>query len=595
VEEAMEKSPGETWTPNSLKFVREVLLEELEIEKREDKDLSRSRTLEVEVKCKDGSTAWTEAKVSFLRDQSGNPIGIIGVTRDISERRKAEEALQQSEERYRSLVENTIYGFFIHEIPSGRFLFFNQRACELFGYTVKEGLELTVWDVLSPEDHEHIKERVQARTEGKKLGPDIQTYTALRKDTSAFRLEVSSSLITFQGKPAVQGVFRDVTEQERFEEQLKRAQKMEAIGTLAGGIAHDFNNLLMGIQGRTSLLLTSTDSSHSYFKHLKGIEEYVKSATELTRQLLGLARGGKYEVKPIGLNELIKNQNKMFGRTRKEINIQERFEENLWTVEVDQGQIEQVLLNIYVNAWHAMSGGGELYIHTENIVIDEEYGKSYLVEPGNYVKISITDTGIGMDEETQKKIFDPFFTTKEVGRGTGLGLASAYGIIKNHNGFINVYSEKGEGATFEIYLPASEKEAVKIKEIDGELLTGTETVLLVDDEDLIIDVGHEMVENLGYEALVAKSGKEAIEKYQNNRDKIDMVILDMIMPDMGGGEVYDRLKEINPSIKVLLSSGYSINGQATEILERGCNGFIQKPFNMADLSRKIREVLDQDQ
>jgi two-component system cell cycle sensor histidine kinase/response regulator CckA len=249
---------------------------------------------------------------------------------------------------------------------------------------------------------------------------------------------------------------------------------------------------------------------------------------------------------------------------------------------------------LYVNSYHAMPGGGGLYIQTENIVIDEFFNRPYHVEPGKYVKISVTDTGIGMDKATQQRIFDPFFTTKEMGRGTGLGLASAYGIIKNHSGFIDVYSEEGEGTTFNIYLPASEKEVVKEKKSQEEVLKGAETTLLVDDEDMIIEVGQGVIKKLGYKVLTAKSGKEAIEIYKKNHDRIDLVILDMIMPEMGGGETYDKLKEINPDIKVLLSSGYSIDGQATEILERGCNGFIQKPFNMADLSKKIREILDKD-
>jgi CheY-like chemotaxis protein len=282
----------------------------------------------------------------------------------------------------------------------------------------------------------------------------------------------------------------------------------------------------------------------------------------------------------------------MFGRTRKEISIREKHEENLWAVEVDQGQIEQALMNLYINAFEAMPGGGDLYVQTENIIIDENYIKPYMVEPGKYIKISVTDTGVGMDKATQQRIFEPFFTTREMGRGTGLGLASAYGIVKNHDGFINVYSEKGKGTTFNIYFPASKKKIVKDKKIHEELLRGTETVLLVDDEDMIIDVGQDVLELLGYEVLPAKGGEEAVEVYEKNQDKIDMVILDMIMPDMGGGQTYDRLKEINPDIKVLLSSGYSINGQATEILERGCDGFIQKPFNIMDLSQKIREIFD---
>ena len=208
------------------------------------------------------------------------------------------------------------------------------------------------------------------------------------------------------------------------------------------------------------------------------------------------------------------------------------------------------------------------------------------------MKISVTDTGVGMDKATQKKIFDPFFTTKEMGRGTGLGLASSYGIIKNHGGFINVYSEKGHGTTFNIYLPASEKEVSEEKKPSGETVRGTETVLFVDDEDIIIEVAEELFKELGYKVLIARGGKEAVEIYEKNKDRIDMLVLDMIMPDMSGSVTYDRLKEIDPDIKVLLSSGYSINGQATEIMDRGCNGFIQKPFKLKELSQKLREVLD---
>jgi CheY-like chemotaxis protein len=264
-------------------------------------------------------------------------------------------------------------------------------------------------------------------------------------------------------------------------------------------------------------------------------------------------------------------------------------------VEADQGQMEQTLLNIYVNAWQAMPNGGEIYLQTENVVLDKDYLAPYNLKAGNYVKISVTDTGTGMDDETAKRVFDPFFTTKEMGRGTGLGLASAYGIVKNHNGIITVYSEEGIGTTFNIYLPAldavvSDEEPAARKE---QPLMGDETILLVDDEELIIDVGGEILNFLGYTVHLARSGKEAIEIYKKKRKGINLVILDMIMPDMGGGETYDALRKINPEIKVLLSSGYSINGQAREILEKGCDGFIQKPFSIEQLSQKIRELLEE--
>jgi CheY-like chemotaxis protein len=281
----------------------------------------------------------------------------------------------------------------------------------------------------------------------------------------------------------------------------------------------------------------------------------------------------------------------MFGRTNKEINIHSKYREGIWTVEVDRGQIEQVLLNLYVNAWQAMPGGGDLYLQTENVTFDETYSGPYEVKPGRYVKISVTDTGMGMDKTTQERIFEPFFTTKKMGRGTGLGLASAYGIIKNHGGMINVYSEKGQGTTFIIYLTASEKEIVEEKAPSKPIPKGRETVLLIDDEEMVVSIGEKLLKRMGYGVISARNGKEAIELYEKNQDKIDIVVLDMILPEIGGGEIYDRLKAINPEVKVLLSSGYSIEGMASEILKRGCNGFIQKPFRIIELSKKIREIL----
>jgi len=423
-------------------------------------------------------------------------------------------------------------------------------------------------------------------------GEYIELEIVSPKDNRSYHVS-QSAIPRDHGSISKLTVFRDVTDFRILEAQLQQAQKMEAMGTLAGGIAHDFNNLLMAIQGRASIMLMKKDSSHPDIRHLKGIEDNIESAADLTRQLLGFARGGRYEVRPTDLNELVKKQNRMFGRTKKEITIRGKYEENLRSVEVDRGQIEQVLLNLYVNAWQAMPGGGDLYLETENVALDQTDVKPFSIEPGEYVKISVTDTGIGMDKATREKIFEPFFTTKETGRGTGLGLASAYGIIKNHGGFINVYSEKGHGAVFNIYLPASEKEVIEQNKPAGDTLRGTETVLFVDDEDMIIEVAEELFEQLGYKVLTAGNGREAIETYEKNKERIDMVLLDMIMPDMSGGETYDKLKEINPDIKVLLASGYSMNGTATEIMDRGCNGFIQKPFKMKEFSQKLREILNQ--
>jgi len=389
-------------------------------------------------------------------------------------------------------------------------------------------------------------------------------------------------------------VLNDVTKQKLIEEQIRHTKKMEAIGTLSGGIAHEFNNLLMGIQGNTSLMLLNTKSDDTHYNRLKNIENLIQSGSKLTSQLLGYARKGRYQISPIDLNTLVKDTSYIFAKTKKEIVINQELSTDLHLIEADRGQIEQVLLNLYINAADAMPAGGKLTITTANVTHENMGDGPYTPRPGNYVMLVITDTGIGMDKKTCERIFDPFFTTKEPGSGTGLGLASTYGIIKGHRGYINVESGKGKGTTFKIYLPASKTVVRNYETVASEeqLLAKHETILLVDDEELIREVSREMLEAVGYNVLSAGSGKEAVNVYKKHQDTIDLVVLDMIMPEMGGGQVYDRLKEINPGVKVLLSSGYSINEEAMSIMKRGCDGFIQKPFRIINLSQKIQKILD---
>jgi signal transduction histidine kinase/CheY-like chemotaxis protein len=411
----------------------------------------------------------------------------------------------------------------------------------------------------------------------------------------------SADIIEISGESCMLSVSLDISdrkaienERQNYETRIQQMKKMEAIGMLAGGIAHDFNNLLMGIQGRVSLIMADLPHSDPKYNHLQETEKIVKRASELTHQILGFARGGKYEVRTTDLNQLVEKSAEMFARTNKEIKIHKKFAEDLWPVEADQVQIDQVLLNLYVNAWQAMPGGGNLFVQTENVYFERPNVEAYGLKPGPYVKISVTDTGLGMDEETQKRIFDPFFTTKEKERGTGLGLASTYGIIKNHDGLITVDSRKGEGTSFNIFLPSTDRTPSRPKREQAvtEVCQGSGSVLLVDDEEYIRDVGSQMLEKLGYTVVTAKDGEEALDLFQTAPERFDLVLLDLIMPGLGGGAVYDRLREVKPEVKVLLSSGYSIDGQAMEIIERGCSGFIQKPFTMKSLSEKIREVLD---
>jgi CheY-like chemotaxis protein len=368
-------------------------------------------------------------------------------------------------------------------------------------------------------------------------------------------------------------------------------QKMSSLGHVAAGIAHDFNNLMMGMLGNISLLLYEMDLGHPHCEKLKNIEKLIESGSKLTSQLLGFARKGRYEVRPINLNQVVQETSMTFGRTKKDITIYRQLSENLLSIKVDEHQIEQVLMNLYINAADAMPGGGDLFLKTLNVTHKDMKDKPYDPKPGRYVLLNVIDNGTGMDEKTAERIFEPFFTTKAMGHGTGLGLASAYGIIKGHGGYIDVDSKPAQGTNFSIYLPASDEQIHQTMEISQRIISGNETILLVDDEEIVIDVGVKLLNKLGYTALEARNGYQAIDIFKANKDAIDLVILDMIMPDKGGGETYDSLRKIDSEVKVLLSSGYSLSGQASEILDRGCNGFIQKPFNMRTLSQKIREVL----
>jgi len=553
------------------------------------------KVLDYEITRQDGSLVQMEVSVSLMRDEAGQPVGFRGITRDVTERKR----LAEENERYRAFVENVTDACFEYDLGGGC-TFCNEMVYQVLGYSREEYMQLSHRERHATQE---AADRSYAVFHGVyRTGIPVKIYEdkVLCKDGSTKTFEVSVSLIRDNmGNPrGFRGIARDLTDrnkmveqQEKLAEQLQQAQKMEAIGTLAGGIAHEFNNLLMGIQGNASLVLLGSDPAHPNHAKLQAIEKLVESGADLTRQLLGYAQGGRYEVRPTDLNALIGQTAAMFGRTRKELRIHETYFPELWRVEVDRSQLEQVVLNLLVNAWQAMPGGGDLYLETGNMVIDESYAKPYSIEAGPYVRVSVTDTGVGMDEQTRQRIFDPFFTTQEMGRGKGLGLASAYGIIKGHGGIIHVYSEKGHGTTFTIYLPASDKEAADGIAVAPDMMPGQETILLVDDEKMIREVTAEILEDLGYKVLMAGSGEEAVEIYRTRGERIHLVLMDMIMPGLGGGEAFDRIKAVNPDVKVILSSGYSLEGRAQGIMGRGVKAFLQKPFRFADLSQKIREVL----
>ena len=550
---------------------------------------------------KDGQSVQIIVRATAIRDQNGDIKYWLGLIEDMTERNKAEKTIREGEEKYHNILEIIEEGYFEEDLK-GNLTFFNNAMCNILGYSADELRTRNNREFTTPTTAKKIY-RIFSKVYKTGRSARVLNYEVITKDGTKKILYLSASLMrgTDQKPIGFRGIVQDVTDQliaenqrEHLVNQMLHAQKMEAIGTLAGGIAHDFNNLLMGFQGNLSLMLLDVDPKHPHYDYLINMEDYVKRGSELTRQILGFARGGKYEVKSTDLNELLEESSEMFRRTKKEILIHKKFQIDLWPVEVDRGQIRQVLLNLFVNAWQAMPTGGKLFLETKNIVLGEgDLHKHYALDPGKYVRLSVTDTGIGMNKSTRQRIFEPFFTTKEVSRGTGLGLASAYGIIKNHNGVIDVDSEIDQGTTFQIYLPICNKEVFIESTANGKTYKGRETILLVDDEEMIADIGKKLLEKLGYRVLLAGSGQNAIELYEEYRDHIDLIILDMIIPGMGGSEIFDHLKAMDPSIRVLLSSGYSLNGQASQIMKRGCNGFIQKPFNIEQLSKKIREILDQ--
>jgi PAS domain S-box-containing protein len=516
-----------------------------------------------------------------------------------------EDRLRTSERRFRFMVQNSPDMIYTLD-ANGQFTFINNAAERLFGYRSADLVGRSYDTVLYEEDIDKACWRFNERRTGKratsgyelrlKTGPHRKSRITQHTDFAVVELN-ATGVYRRAGKHkeliGTYGVARDKTFRKILETQLLQAKKIEALGNLAGGIAHDFNNLLMGIQGIVSLVLFKMEPNNPFLDQLKMIEQYVQDGAGLTRQLLTFVKGGAMEIQPTDVNALIQKQSRLFGRTRKAIQITETLAPDVLPIEADASQIEQVLLNIYVNAGHAMPDGGELVIRTENILLTEKsvLTRSTNLIPGHYVKITASDTGIGMDDATQQRIFDPFFTTKQIGKGSGLGLYSVYGIVKNHGGHIQVTSTRKKGTTFTIYLPATKRRIRQPVSPSPRRIIGRETILLVDDEDKIRNVCRESLKLLGYSVVTADSGERAVEIYKEMADTIDVVVLDMIMPGLSGKETYRQLKQLKTGVKVLVASGYSIDVQEGEFLSDGCSLMIQKPFKIEHLSMKIQELM----
>lgn len=535
-------------------------------------------------------------KVLFLEEGASAALVILT---DFTEQLAFQKALVESEVRYRHLINVAPAGIYEIDYRVPELLSVNDLLCEYSGYSRQELLEMNPLDLLTEESQQHYLARLESIAEKQQISDTVE-YEGIRKNGERILFRLSANYHYEEGRIArATCVVHDITElrkveeeKKRLERQLQQAQKLEALGTLAGGVSHDFNNLLMGIQARISLMLMQVDPSHPFYRHFKTIEQYIENGARLTKQVLGFARRGKYHVQSTDMNDMVRQSLSMFGRTKKEMIIHLDLDETLPPAMVDRSQIQQMLLNLYVNAWQAMDGAGELTLISGEVLVGSKEASYGDLEPGRYVELRVSDSGPGIDPEIHQRIFDPFFTTKERGRGTGLGLASAYGIVKSHGGSISVESEPGKGAVFVIRLPVTQDAVVKDTIACDEAATGKETILLVDDEKIVLESGCELLQKLGYNVVTAENGQQALELFRRKKGLVALVVLDMIMPGMSGGKVFDQLRQIDPEIKVLLSSGYSIDGEAAEILDRGCNGFIQKPFRVEPFSLKIREILE---
>ncbi len=538
---------------------------------------------------------WVSSTVYPVKDEGGNVKGVQITAYDITERKQAEEELKQSERRFREMAD--LLPTIVCEVdPDNRITYANRVGFETFGYSkVDLDAGLLITDLIHPDDLAIALRRITQISSGGRHGPE--EYRLLKKDGSEIiGLTDGAPIYRDEQLIGLRFSITDTTEKKKLESQLQQAKKMEAIGTLAGGIAHNFNNLLMAITGNVSLMSLETTPDHAGSKYLRNIKQAAQNGAKLTGQLLGYARGGKYEVKALNLNRLTEETCEVFSMTHKDIIVHQDLTRDLAETRADRNQIEQVLLNLHINAAEAMPEGGELFIQTANISHHDIGVKPFTVRPGRYVLFSIRDTGAGMDRKTMSCIFDPFFSTKGLGKSAGLGLSSAYGIIKNHDGYIDVESQKGKGTTFFLYLPAEEgtgEEIVERSESTAE--RGTGTILLIDDEEMVLDVGAQLLGSLGYTTIKARNGVDAIDLFKRDTGSIDMVFLDIVMPGMSGRETYDRLKKLNPNVKVLLSSGYDIDTQANEILDRGADGFIQKPYALQDLSEKIKTIMGKEE
>jgi PAS domain S-box-containing protein len=592
VEEAKNRTLEESWTSDSFKLVRKVFEEELEIEKSKKGDLTRSRTIEVEVRCKDGSTKWTEAKMSFLRNQDSVPIGIIGVTRDISERKQAEQALRNSEEKYKNLVENIKEVIYTLD-ARGVITYISPAIRTILDYDSSDIIGRSFTEFIYSEDLPRQKERFEKVLSGP-IGPD--EYRLLSKSGEIRWVQTSSMPILEKNQTVgLQGVLSDITESKRLQSQLQQARKMESFGTLAGGIAHDFNNFLGIIIGNTELAMDDVPKWNPAHLNLEEILEAGLRASDVVRQLLSFTRRTQLEKKPVNIGIIMQESLKLLRSSiPTSIEIHQNIPRDIDTILANPTQINQILINLSTNAHHAMPYGGILEISLKNVELDEDRAAQYPdLNLGRYVNLKVSDTGHGISTMEIDRIFDPYYTTKEVGKGTGMGLSVVHGIVKNHEGAISVKSEYGKGTTFSIFFPVIEEQTAIEAEPVEKLPTGNERILLVDDEKSILFTGRNLLERLGYQVETRQNPIEALNLFRVNSNQFDLVITDMTMPKMTGDQLVQEILKIHPDMPIILNTGFNEKIDEEKAKQIGIRQYIEKPFNRGILANVVRDVLDE--
>ncbi len=507
--------------------------------------------------------------------------------------RMLEDRVAESEVKYRTLVDHANEGIFI--VQDGVVQFPNPKTCDLLGYSAEEFNTISFMELVADEDRDGVLEKCRFIDRERKPALMLP-FRMVNKYGKVIWVDMNSVPIEWKGRPATLHLLRDITQRKTMETELMQAQKMEAIGTLAGGIAHEFNNLLQVISGSLQLLFKSKSLDHPDARYLNHIDKAVQRATALTKKLLVYSRKVESQLEVVDLNHQVTQVCELLERLiPKMITIEQVLDPKLRPVRADPAQLEQVIMNLAVNARDAMSHGGRFILETRNIVIDEEYCRSHVgTSPGRYVCLRVSDTGHGMDQEVLERIFDPFFTTKEPGKGTGLGLAIVYSIVTNHNGFVRCLSEKGKGTTFEIYFPAEIGEVagrVGERVFEHEIQGNGETILLVDDEEEVLEVGRELLERFGYRVLTAFDGENAMKVFSESERDIQCVILDLNMPGLDGQSCLEKLLSLSPKMKVVVATGYLERERRNEMIASGASGFITKPYRFTDMLRELRRAL----